>query len=381
MPHSSDDARPTILQVLHSLNVGGAEVLAVRLAKRLQDRFRFVFACLDEEGSMAAEMRCAGFHIEHLQRQPGLDIACVRRLARLAKEQQAAVIQAHQYTPFFYSRAPGWWGRRVPVMFTEHGRVYPDLPNRKRMIFNRCFLRACDRVIAVGEAVKQALIDNEGIPRQRIGVIYNGVRLEDFVADQETRFRLRAELGISPERLVAIQVARLDGLKDHSTALRTVARVREQIPDFLLLLVGTGLERPAIERQIAELRLEAHVKLLGLRTDVRQLLSAADAFLLTSISEGIPVTLIEAMAARLPIVSTDVGGIAEVVVSGETGYLAPAKDDAALARALCDVLQNRATAQRLITAAADRAERLFSETQMHEAYAAKFQEMARLSCS
>jgi glycosyltransferase involved in cell wall biosynthesis len=356
-------------------------VLAVRLAKRLQDRFRFVFACLDEEGSMAADMRAEGFHIEHLQRKPGLDVGCVRRLAQLAKEQQAAVIQAHQYTPFFYSRSPGWWGRRVPVMFTEHGRVYPDLPNRKRMFFNRCFLRACDRVIAVGEAVKQALIDNEGIPRQRIEVIYNGVRLEDFSSDLETRFRLRAELGISPERPVAIQVARLDGLKDHATALRTAARVREQIPEFLLLLVGTGLERPAIERQIVELKLESHIKLLGLRTDVRQLLSVADVFLLTSISEGIPVTMIEAMAARLPIVSTAVGGIAEVVVPGETGYLAAAKDDAALARALCNVLQNHETSQRMIAAAAERAARLFSESQMHEAYAAKFQEMMGVSCS
>jgi L-malate glycosyltransferase len=369
-------SRPTILQVLHSLNVGGAEVLAVRLARRMQDRFRFVFACLDAEGSMAAEMRAEGFAVELLQRRAGLDVGCVRRLAKYAQQQQAMLIQAHQYTPFFYSRAPGWWGRRLPVLFTEHGRVFPDLPNRKRMLFNRCFLRAKDRVVAVGGAVKQALIDNEGIPDQRIQVIYNGVHLADFATSNATRLRLRAELGITPEQSVAIQVARLDSLKDHATALRTVARVRERLPNFVLLLAGEGPERASIEQQVRELKLEPHVKLLGLRTDVRQLLSVADVFMLTSISEGIPVTLIEAMAARLPIVATDVGGVAEVVVAGETGYLAPAKDDAALAHALVQVLQDRTTTEQMITAGEARAACMFSESQMHAAYAALFEEMA-----
>jgi glycosyltransferase involved in cell wall biosynthesis len=159
------------------------------------------------------------------------------------------------------------------VLFTEHGRFYPDLPNRKRMVFNRLFLRERDRVVAVGKAVKQALIRNEGIPPQRIAVIYNGVRIGDFRADSRTRVEVRTELGISPMAHIGILVARLDYLKDHCTALRAAERVRRQFPDFRLVLVGEGPERPKIEAEIAKRGLSDAVLMLGLRTDVRRLLN------------------------------------------------------------------------------------------------------------
>jgi glycosyltransferase involved in cell wall biosynthesis len=255
------------------------------------------------------------------------------------------------------------------VLFTEHGRFYPDLPNRKRMVFNRLFLRPVDRVVAVGQSVKRALINNEGISPSRIDVIYNGVRLNDFSSDTATRADVRAELGLSPADRVAIVVARLDYLKDHSTALRTSERVRGQLPNFRLLLVGEGPERPKIEAEIAQRNLGDCVRLLGLRTDVRRLLSASDAFLLTSISEGIPVTLIEAMGAELPVVSTSVGGVAEVVVPGETGILAPSGDDAALAAGLIQVLSNVSLAQKYGSTGRERAIERFTEEEMHEGYA------------
>ena len=217
------------------------------------------------------------------------------------------------------------------MVFVEHGRMHPDLPNRKRMIFNRIFLRSKDRVIAVGEAVKRALIDNEGIPGERIEVVYNGSKLEDFANDPALRVQVRRELGIDTDQPVAIQVARLDYLKDHCTAVRTAERVRKVLPAFKLLLVGDGPERDKIEREIRARNLADTVQLLGQRSDIRRLLAAADVFLLTSISEGIPVTFIEAMGAGLPIVSTAVGGVEEVVVQGDTGFLAPAGDDVQLA--------------------------------------------------
>src|SRR5690606_31756099 len=106
---------------------------------------------------------------------------------------------------------------------TEHGRFHPDRPNRKRMVFNRLMLRRRDRVIAVGQAVRNALIDNEGIPARRIGVIYNGIDLRPFQSPSPTaRKATRAELGLPDESLVIIQVARLDALKDHVTAIRAL---------------------------------------------------------------------------------------------------------------------------------------------------------------
>jgi len=373
MPKPSD--RPVICQVLHTLQIGGAEVLAARLARKLRERFCFVFACLDNLGTLGVELREEGFTVEVLGRKNGLDFGCVRRLAAFARDQRADLLHAHQYTPFFYARAPGWLGNRPPVLFTEHGRFYPDLPNRKRMVFNRLFLRERDRVVAVGKAVKQALIRNEGIPARRIEVIYNGVRIDDFRSDARTRLEVRTELGISPAAHVGILVARLDYLKDHCTALRATERVRRQFPDFRLVLVGEGPERPKIEAEIAQLGLGDAVLMLGLRTDIRRLLSAADLFLLTSISEGIPVTLIEAMGAELPVVSTAVGGVSEVVAPDQTGFLAPAGDDLSLAAGLIRLLSDADTAQRFGAAGRTRASEVFAEEEMHAAYASLYASM------
>src|SRR5262249_15154344 len=243
---------------------------------------------------------------------------------------------------------------------------------------NRMLLTRRDRVIGVGEAVRQALIANEGLSSDRVGVVYNGVDLERYGFRDEERARVRGELGLAATDYAILQVARLDYLKDHATALRTMADVVQTAPNARLLLVGEGPELPKIEHTIHELGLERHARLLGLRADVPRLLAGADAFLLTSISEGIPVTLIEAMAAKLPIVSTAVGGVPEVVVDGETGLLAPSGDDRALAACLNRLETDPELARRFSEAGGDRPERVFSEPRMHDQYRALYEELSRV---
>ncbi len=367
---------PTVCQVLHSLEVGGAEVLAARLARRLSDRYRFVFACLDDLGPLGQELREEGFSVEVLERRPGLDPGCMRRLAKLWRREDVQLVHAHQYTPFFYAMAGRAWHGQPPIIFTEHGRWFPDHPRRKRILFNRIMLRRTDRVVGVGRAVRQALIDNEGIPAGRVEVIYNGVDVESFDRQALDREAVRGELGLESDDLAIIQVARLDHLKDHATAIRTIQRVAERNENVRLILVGEGPELEKIESEIRDRGAEPFVRLLGLRHDVDRLLAAADLFLLTSISEGIPVTLIEAMMAGLPVVSTEVGGVAEVVQPDRTGLLAPSGDDAALADAILRLADDAPLRQQMGRHGRCRAEEVFSEQQMHAAYAACYEEMS-----
>jgi len=355
--------------------VGGAEVLAARLARRLRRAFRFVFACLDEVGPLGEELRAEGFPVVLLGRKAGLDWGCPWRLARLLREQQVDVVHAHQYTPFFYGLVARMRGPWRPILFTEHGRHQPDYPRRKRMLANRLFLSRRDRVVGVGEAVRQALINNEGIPGQRVGVLYNGIDVDAF-ASAGDRAAARRDLGAGPGEFLLLQVARLDYLKDHATAVRTLARVVTQAPNARLVLVGDGPERPAIEAQVRKLNLADKVRLLGTRADVARLLHGADAFLLTSTSEGIPLTVIEAMAVGLPVVATDVGGLREVVTDGETGFLAPAKDDAALAEHLLRLAADADLRRRLGGAGRSRAKRCFDEPRMADDYGRLYRELA-----
>lgn len=373
------DRRPTICQLLHGLPIGGAEVLADRFVRCLSDQFRFVICCLDQVGAIGEALETDGFTIHHLQRKPGWDLGCARRLARFVREQNVDLIHAHQYTPFFYALSSRLFRSRVPVVFTEHGRWHPDYPRKKRMIFNRLMTRRGDRFLAVGEAVRQALIQNEGLPENRVQVVYNGIHLEPFENPVGDSRAVRRELGCTADDVLILQVARLDGLKDHPTALRAMAEVIPHVPSAKLLLVGEGPEREQIEALIRELQLGDHVRLLGSRRDVPRLLKSADLFLLTSISEGIPLTIIEAMAAGLPVVSTDVGGVREILGDPPIGKLAPAKASRQLAEALIELANDPAERQSLGNQGRQRAFEVFSEQSMHRQYAEIFTDVLKRS--
>ncbi|MBN2021530.1 MAG: glycosyltransferase [Pirellulales bacterium] len=368
-------ANPTVCQLLHGLTVGGAEVLAARLARRLRDRYQFVFFCLEERGPLGEELRDEGFPVEVVGRHPGIDPRCMRRLARLWRQHRVALVHAHQYTPFFYALAARLGTTRPPVLFTEHGRWFPDYPRRRRIVFNRLMLRHRDRVVAVGESVRQALIHNEGIRPDRVAIVYNGVDGGAFAPHDADRAAIRRELGLDENDLVVIQVARLDHLKDHCTAVRTAQRVAKVQDRLRLLLVGEGPERQTIMSEIETRGVGRHVRLLGLRHDVARLLSAADLFLLTSISEGIPVTVIEAMAAGVPVVATSVGGLSEMIEPGETGLLASSGNDEALAEAILRLADDAALRETIRRQARAKAEAVFSERAMHAAYEACYEEM------
>jgi len=374
-PALSSDERPAVCQLVHALSIGGAEVLVNRLVRRLDDQFRFVVVSLESSGVLGDELIRDGYPVYRLDRRPGFDFRSVRRLATILQDEGVTLVHAHQYTPFAFAAATRTVGCRPRILFTEHGRFYPDYASRKRRLFNRIMTRRGDRFVAVGGAVRDALVRHEGLPAGRIEVVYNGVDLSTLETGDDVRGAVRDELGVADEDFAVLQVARLDAIKDHGTALRAVAAAVAQQPRIKLLIVGDGPERARIERQITDLDLAGAVKLLGLRRDVPRLLAAADAFLLTSVSEGIPMTVIEAMGAGVPVVATAVGGVPEVIETERSGLLAPAGNAAGLAQALCRLAHDAALAPRLVDSARRRAQELFSEPPMIDRYAEIYREM------
>ncbi len=364
-------AKPVICQLLHGMKVGGAEILAARIARQLRDRYEFHVLCLDWLGELGEELQSEGFDLEVMERK-GRDWKLPFRLARRLRKHRTGLILAHQYTPFFYALACRmfYWG--VPIVFLEHGRHIPDYPRRKRILFNRLMLRRRDRIVAVGEAVKQALITNEGLKPDRIQVIYNGVDLTPYQTPID-RNSVRAEIGVGEDDYVVVQVARLVSIKDHLTGLRAMKSIREKRGDVKLVIVGDGPERERIEQFIAEHSLADQVRLLGERSDVPRLLMSGDLFLLTSLNEGIPLTIIEAMAAGLPVVSTKAGGVGEVVKHEQTGLLAEVGASDELASHILRLTDDAIRSE--LSSRAKEQSLSFSESQMLDQYVNLFEEM------
>jgi len=360
--------RPTICHVLHSLHVGGGEVLARAFALANADQFRPVFALLDDLGELGQSLREQGFSVEVIRRRPGFDRICARRLKQFFREHNVRLVHAHQYGPLFYSAMARLPWRKIPILFTEHGRDYPDFRRWKRVLANRLLLTSQDRFVAVGEGVRRALVDYEGLSASRVEVIYNGRDLSAYDPSRPLRDRVRQELGLDANQFVVIQVARLNRLKDHPTGLRAMHRLLENHPDTRLLLAGDGEDRTNLEKLADELGVQHAVRFLGSRNDVPRLLQAADAFLLSSISEGIPLTLIEAMATGLPIVATQVGGVVEVLDDGTSGLLADAGDDVKLASHLSQLCADKQLRERMGRAGQQQALRQFAADDMHARY-------------
>jgi L-malate glycosyltransferase len=402
---SSARSGPIIVHVLHRLHYAGAEVLAAALSRELRERFTFAFACLDEVGPLGLALRDEGFEVVALDRKPGVDFSVARGLQSHVtrwRAQGPVLLHAHQYTPFFYaSLSRGLRGLllggafEVPLIFTEHGRHYPDQRKLKRVLANRLLLARKDRVTAVGQFVRNALVCNEGIAEKRIEVIYNGIDAARFARRDDAaavRARVRSELRIHEQTPVVLQVARLHPVKDHVTALRAMATLREfykstSIPEHkpTLLLAGDGAERENLLSLARELSLPIDgdhpaVRFLGVRNDIADLIAAADAFCLSSVSEGVSVTLLEAMASGLPIAATDVGGNREVLGPDDlpaAGLLSPRSDHVALAANLRTILSDSKVRSALSLAGPRRVAQRFSQQQMHNAYARLYESMLR----
>jgi glycosyltransferase involved in cell wall biosynthesis len=343
------------------MQVAGAEILVAETIQRLGHRLDPVGVCLDAIGQLGEQLLASGVPVISFGRRPGLDLSVSRRMAREIRSRRVQVVHAHQYTPFFYSAiAARLSGIRPSVIFTEHGRHFPDVVSLKRRLLNRIvFDRLADRVNAVCEFSARSLSERDGFSRRRIEVIENGIEPGRY-ASGEPVAALRSRLGLDPSRRYIATVARFHPVKDHRTLLKAFAEMAHLDPRADLLLVGDGPLRAAMEQAAAEAGVRSRVRFMGVRRDVEDILRACDAFALTSISEAASITVLEAMACARPIVATAVGGTPELVRDGIDGLLVPRGDAPAIAAALHRVLTDEALAGRLGASALARVRTVFT---------------------
>ena len=362
---------PQVLQVVLSLSPGGTERLVIELSKRLHAAHGMHVCCLDAPGAWAEELTALGISVTALGRRPGFSPAVGRQIARIAAMHDATVLHCHQYSPFVYGTLARLW-RPMDVVFTEHGRFSDAPPSMKRRAVNRLLSRFPSRVFSVSNDLR-AHLTSEGFPERQVQVIHNGIRT-GATPPPAARREARRRLGVGPEHVVIGSVARLDPVKDFRTLVRAFHDVHRVLPHSRLVIIGDGPERDTLLTEIASTGLTDSVILTGHREDVPSLLPALDIYANSSIFEGVSLTILEAMAAAVPVVATRVGGTPEVVVDGDTGRLVPARDVQAMAEALLLIATDAGSAGRMAASGRRRVERQFSIERMVDRYAAVYRD-------
>jgi glycosyltransferase involved in cell wall biosynthesis len=286
--------------------------------------------CLDEEGSWGEGLRDEQVDVTALRRRDGFRPMLGKAIARIAARHRVNVVHCHHYSPFVYAAMAKLWMPNLHIIFTEHGRLSDAPASPKRRMANRVLAHAPRRVVTVSAELREHLVA-EGFPADKVRVIYNGIEAGP-PPDAEARRRMRRALAIPDDILVAATVARLDPVKDLGTLIHAMAR-QPQPARLLLLVIGDGSERAGLEALTRERGAEPVVRFLGHREDARELLAGCDLYVNSSISEGISLTILEAMAARLAVVATRAGGTPEIL-DPTCGRLVPLRDPEALGATL-----------------------------------------------
>jgi len=352
-----------VMQVVLRMTPGGTERLVLEICKRVREEFNVTVCCLDDEGEWASELRAEGIEVIALCRKSGFRPSVGRRIAALAEERHVDLLHCHQYSPFVYGWIASQLNRRLKVVYTEHGRLSDAPPSWKRRLINPVLSHFNGEIVAVSHELRDYMLMSRFAAR-RVGVIHNGIEPGAVPSPAERR-RARRVLGVDDTAFVVMAVARLDPVKDFPTLIDAFAIVRRQLPHARLVIVGDGPERARLEASVDASNLAASVDIIGYRSGVRQLLPAADLYVSSSISEGISITILEAMAAKVPVVATAVGGTPEVLpTTGEGGLLVPSRDAGRLAGAIVTLERDPATRAEIAAAGRRRLESAFNLDRM-----------------
>jgi glycosyltransferase involved in cell wall biosynthesis len=348
--------------VITLAEVGGAQSYVASLLPALAERYDVALAAYGE-GPLREAAAAAGARfvpLRHVRRpvRPWRDLAGLVELARLFRRERPQIVHAS-------SSKAGVLGRlaatvtRVPVrIFTVHGwafTAYSGLPSRLYQVADRLMEPLTTVTICVSENELAAGLEAGTCRAESTVVIRNAVDVSGAARSRHDR---------AVPRLIA--VGRLKAPKDFLTLVRAFAAIPRG--KFEALIVGDGPDRQEVEAEIRSLGLEEHVRLAGERDDVPALLADSDLFVLSSRSEGLPVSVLEAMAAVLPVVASDVGGLRELVADSETGILVPPVDVPALAAALGRLVEDRELRRTLGAAGRARAEALFDLAEFRRAH-------------
>jgi glycosyltransferase involved in cell wall biosynthesis len=337
-----------VLYLAHAFNIGGAEEMVFTLARRLPPRFAPRVCCITTAGPIGQEMQRAGITVDVLGLNPGLRRPHdVWRLRNYLARTKAQIVHTFLLTASLYGRFAAVLAG-VPVVIGTEVNVYQN-KRRSHALAERVLMRGTDCVVVSAESVREFYIDQVHADPARVRVIYNAV---DWAALETSvpRANVRADIGVPEDAHVISIIARLTPQKAHAVLFEALA-LTPRLATAHLVVVGDGELRESLLQRVETLGLPARVHFVGPRRDLGNLLAASDVFVMPSFWEGLPLSMVLAMGAGLPVVATRVAGIPEVVRDNVSGLLVEPGNVTQLGNALASLVDDRALRARLGAAA------------------------------
>ena len=365
-------------EVLHLIDSGGlygAERVVLTLLEELKgSEFPGILGCIREKDNevpeIGREAENRGIAVKYLTMKRGVNPSGVFSILRFIRGHHIKIVHSHGYKPnTFLGVIPK---KNFKTVSTVHGwaKQTAGLKVRAYEFLDSLALRRMDRVVAVSKGVEADLV-KRGLRKDKIELIYNGINFNHNASNFDS-LKMREKYGIPDNAHVIGTLGRLSAVKGHAFLIKAMPLILEEIRDCILVIAGDGPLKADLERLIRELNLTHSVKLTGYVKNVGQFLSMIDLFVLPSLSEGLPISLLEAMAFGKPVVASAVGGIPEVITNDKEGVLVPSGDPNSIAKVVSNLIVNKELMNVLSQGGRKLAEDRFSSSEMTRKYTALY---------
>ena len=368
------DAKIRLLQIVTRIDVGGVPEHLLTLIEGLQGQnYAVSVACNHITDPMRQRFTALGvdIYLIKLHRLPHpADLLSAWQLYQFLRREQFAIVHTHMSKAALLGGLMARFARIPVIVNTAHNLgCIAFTKHWQRALFwlydKALFALTMDAVILVSENIRRQIVANRLLPEHKAVYIPNGIKTNDLVqTDKHKILTIKKSLDINPTHWVLGTVARLVWFKGLHTLFAAMPDILKAHPDTTLLVIGDGPLKQELEGQARELGISEAIRFLGERNDVADLLVVMDMFVLPSVSEGMPITILEAMSTALPVVATNVGGIPELVVDGQTGFLVSREQPNALAQAVIKLLGDENLRKKMGNAGKGRVAHVFSSRYM-----------------
>ena len=356
-----------ILYLIETSGPGGAEKVLLSLAKNFNKNYD-ISVGLIKNGWLYGKLKEYGIKVEIIKPGGSFDLKLTRNLITHIKREKIDLVHSHLLDMNFYSSIAAKLTGVLHIS-TEHGDVHHFSKRRdnKTLLKIKILSKFSNKLVFVSNFTKKQFLKIANLPEEKTSVIYNGIDLDEYQKPIDIT-KKKAEIGIGEDEFVVGNVANLYPVKGQVYLLRAAKNVLKEMPNTKFLIIGRGELENELKREAQNLGIGSYIKFLGFREDVKELLKIMDVFVLSSFAEGLPLSLIEAMASKVPVVATKVGGIPEVIDDGVNGFLAYPLDSEALSAKIISLLKNHSLAEKLVMRGEKKIKNKFTISVMRSKY-------------